>query len=563
MTEPRVARRPAAADGEAMLAGSRMESPAGGTRSILEKCRTYTAPDDLRAAGLFTFFRTIESGQDPVVMMGGREMVMLGSNNYLGLTSHPKIKERAIAAIRKYGAGCAGSRLLNGTLDIHVELEERLADFMKKPACVTFSTGFGVNLGVISSLAGKGDSIYLDRQDHACIFDGARLAVGAEVKKFKHNDPADLRRLLALNGDRSGRLLVIDGVFSMEGDIAPLPDYVRICDDYDMAIMVDDAHGVGVLGAHGRGTSEHFGIEDRVDLIMGTFSKSLATVGGFVVGEPDVIKFVKHRARALMFTAAPPPASVAAVLAALDIIESEPERRDRLWENTRFMLTALRAIGFDCGESSTPVIPVVVGPDMVAFKMAKRLEEEGVFVNAVVSPASPPGARPHPDVLHGDPHARAPDARGRGVPQGGTRARARGVGKRLRISWKDERAACVPDRRAVAAAPPPSSPSKKIFVPLSLGMSSIQIETVSSSSDLKAFVELPYRLYARRPELATAAQIRRPLDAGRLEEPLLASREARAVSRTARRQGRRADRRDRGRRAQPGPRREDRILRIL
>jgi 8-amino-7-oxononanoate synthase len=390
MTQPRSARPLAAEDEPVSGRPSTLAGPAA-NRSILEKCRTYTAPDELRAAGLFTFFRTIESGQDPVVTMGGREMVMLGSNNYLGLTSHPKIKERAIAAVRKYGAGCAGSRLLNGTLDIHVELEERLAAFMKKPACVTFSTGFLVNLGVISSLAGKGDTIYLDRQDHACIFDGARLAVGADVKKFKHNDPADLRRLLALNGDRSGRMLVVDGVFSMEGDIAPLPQYTEICDDYDMALMVDDAHGVGVLGKHGRGTAEHFGLEDKVDLIMGTFSKSLATVGGFVVGEPDVIKFVKHRARALMFTAAPPPASVAAVLAALDIIESEPERRDRLWENTRFMLTALRAIGFDCGDSSTPVIPIVVGPDQVAFTMAKKLEDEGVFVNAVVSPASPPG----------------------------------------------------------------------------------------------------------------------------------------------------------------------------
>jgi 8-amino-7-oxononanoate synthase len=361
------------------------------SRSLFDKCRTYTVPDDLRAAGLFTFFRTIESGQDPVVTMGGREMIMLGSNNYLGLTSHPKIKERAIEAIRKYGAGCAGSRLLNGTLDIHVELEERLAVFMKRPACVTFSTGFLVNLGVISSLAGKGDSIYLDRQDHACIYDGARLAVGAEVKKFKHNDPADLRRLLALNGDRGGRMLVVDGVFSMEGDIAPLPEYTAICDDYDVAFMVDDAHGVGVLGKNGRGTAEHFGLEHKVDLIMGTFSKSLATVGGFVVGEPDVIKFIKHRARALMFTAAPPPASVAAVLAALDIIESEPERRERLWENTRFMMTALRAIGFDCGNSATPVIPIVVGADMLAFQMAKRLDDEGVFVNAVVSPGSPPG----------------------------------------------------------------------------------------------------------------------------------------------------------------------------
>jgi 8-amino-7-oxononanoate synthase len=367
------------------------EVTTGGGLSIFDKCRKYTVPDELQAAGLFPFFRTIESGQDPVVIMGGREMVMLGSNNYLGLTSHPKVKERAIEAIRKYGAGCAGSRFLNGSLDIHVQLEERLAQFMKKPACITFSTGFAVNLGVLSSLAGKGDCIYLDRQDHACIYDGARLAIGADVKKFKHNDPADLRRLLALNGDRNGRLLVVDGVFSMEGDIAPLPEYVRICAGSDMALMVDDAHGIGVLGRHGRGTAEHFGIEDEVDLVMGTFSKSLATVGGFVVGEPDVIKFIKHRARSLIFTAAPAPASVGAVLAALDIIESEPERRERLWENTRFMMTALRAIGFDCGESSTPVIPIVVGPDEMAFKMAKRLEEEGVFVNAVVSPGSPPG----------------------------------------------------------------------------------------------------------------------------------------------------------------------------
>ena len=383
--------RPAAAEGESMPARSQVVAEPASSRSLFDKCRTYTVPDELRAAGLFTFFRTIESGQDPVVMMGGREMVMLGSNNYLGLTSHPKIKERAIEAIRKYGAGCAGSRLLNGTLDIHVELEERLAVFMKKPACVTFSTGFMVNLGVLSSLAGKGDAIYLDRQDHACIYDGARLAVGAEVKKFKHNDPEDLRRLLALNGDRNGRILVIDGVFSMEGDIAPLPEYARICDDYDVAFMVDDAHGIGVLGSHGRGTAEHFGLEDKVDLIMGTFSKSLATVGGFVVGEPDVIKFIKHRARALMFTAAPPPASVAAVLAALDIIESEPERRERLWENTRFMMTSLSAMGFDCGNSRTPVIPIVVGPDHLAFQMAARLDDEGVFVNAVVSPGSPPG----------------------------------------------------------------------------------------------------------------------------------------------------------------------------
>src|SRR5262245_30614572 len=234
--------------------------------SIFEKCRKYTTPDEIKAAGVYNFFRVIESGQDPVVTLGGGEMVMLGSNNYLGLTSHPKVKERAAEALKKYGSGCAGSRFLNGTLDIHVELEERLAAFMKKPACITFSTGFLANIGALSSIAGKGDTIYLDRQDHACIYDGARLAIGADTKKFKHNDPADLRRLLALNGDRAGRLLVVDGVFSMEGDIAPLDQYAAICADWDMAFMVDDAHGVGVLGQHGRGTAEHFGLEDRVDL---------------------------------------------------------------------------------------------------------------------------------------------------------------------------------------------------------------------------------------------------------------------------------------------------------
>ncbi len=365
--------------------------PAISCLPIFDKCRKFTLPEEIRAAGLYSYFRVLESGQDPVVTIDGREMVMLGSNNYLGLTSHPKVKEAAIAAVRKYGSGCAGSRLLNGTLDIHVELEERLAAFMKKPACITFSTGFSVNLGIFSSLAGKGDTIYLDRQDHACIYDGARLAIGAEVKKFKHNDPADLRRLLALNGDRSGRILGVDGVFSMEGDIAPLPEYARICEEWDMAFMVDDAHGIGVLGDHGRGTAEHFGLEDRTDLIMGTFSKSLAAIGGFVVGDPEVIHFIKHKARSLMFTAAPPPACVGAALAALDIIEAEPERRERLWENTRFMMTGLRAAGFDCGESQTAVIPVVVGDDWVAFKMACRLHEEGVFVNPVVSPGTAPG----------------------------------------------------------------------------------------------------------------------------------------------------------------------------
>ncbi len=390
MTERRLA-RPVAAEAEGMSGVAVRPAAPSQARSIFEKCRTYTAPDELKAAGLFPYFRTIESGQDPVVMMNGREMVMLGSNNYLGLTSHPKIKEAAIAAVRKYGAGCAGSRLLNGTLDIHVKLDERLAEFMKRPACITFATGFQVNLGVLATIAQKGDTIYLDRQDHACIYDGARLAIGADVKKFRHNDPSDLRRLLGIGSSKGGRFLVVDGVFSMEGDIAAIPEFVELCEEWDVGFMVDDAHGIGVLGRHGRGSVEHFGLEDRVDLVMGTFSKSLATVGGFVVGEVDVIKYIQHKARSLMFTAAPPPASVAAALAAVDIIEAEPERRQRLWENTRFMMAELRALGFDCGESKTPVIPLVVGQDENAFRMAMRLQDEGVFVNAVVSPATPPG----------------------------------------------------------------------------------------------------------------------------------------------------------------------------
>lgn len=361
---------------------------------LFEKVRNHERREQLEAANaadLNPYFRLLTSQAGPVVEMEGRETIMLGSNNYLGLTSHPKVKERAIAAVKKYGAGCAGSRLLNGTLDIHVELEERLAAFMRKPACITFSTGFLSNLGVLGTLPTKGDAIYLDRQDHACIYDGARLAVGADVRKFRHNDPDDLVRMLSSHADRAGRILAVDGVFSMEGDIAPLPAYADICAEWGMALMVDDAHGVGVLGRTGRGTAEHFDLEDRTDIIMGTFSKSLAAIGGFVVADVEVIKYIQHKARALIFTAAPPPASIGAVLAALDIIDAEPERRQQLWDNTRFMMTSLRAIGFDCGESETPVIPVVVGEDYLAFKMAKRLDEEGVFVNPVVSPACAPG----------------------------------------------------------------------------------------------------------------------------------------------------------------------------
>jgi 8-amino-7-oxononanoate synthase len=356
---------------------------------IFQKCVDFQDADRIKEAGIYPYFRTISSAQDPVVLMNGQEVVMLGSNNYLGLTNHPEVKRAAQQAIDTYGTGCAGSRFLNGTLDIHERLEEKLAVFMRRPAALTFSTGFQVNLGVISCLVERGDVVYLDKLDHACIIDGARLGFGGVVK-FNHNGMADLEERLAMRDPRKGGLIVVDGVFSMEGDIVDLPQLVELARRYGCRLMVDDAHGIGVLGGHGRGTAEHFGVEDKVDLVMGTFSKSLASVGGFVVGEERVINWIKHRARTLIFSAAAPPASVASVLKAVEIIEREPERRERLWENTRFMAAGLASLGFDTGNSATPVIPVVVGEDRLAFSMAHRLQEEGVFVNPVVAPAVPP-----------------------------------------------------------------------------------------------------------------------------------------------------------------------------
>ena len=364
--------------------------------ALFDKCRAYDVPQKIKAAGVWTYFRAIESAQDPEVYIDGQKLVMLGSNNYLGLTNHPKVKEAAIEAVRKFGTGCAGSRFLNGTMTIHEELEEKLADFMGKEAAVTFSTGFQVNLGTIACLVDRRDTVYLDKQDHACIIDGARLGLG-EIRKFRHNSARDLRRMMAADDaawetkPNAGRLVVVDGVYSMEGDICPLPEIVDVAKDYGAAVMVDDAHGIGVLGAGGRGTAEHFGLNDDVHLIMGTFSKSLASVGGFVCGDRDTMHYVKHRARTNVFSAAPSPANVAAAGMAVDIIRTEPERRQLLWQNTRFMLDGLRSLGFDTGESGTPVIPIVVGEDHTAFCMATRLQQEGVFVNAVVSPATPPG----------------------------------------------------------------------------------------------------------------------------------------------------------------------------
>lgn len=356
---------------------------------IFDKCFKFDKAKALMSQGLYPFFRTIQSAQDPEITMNGRRMIMVGSNNYLGLTNHLKVKEAAIEAIRKYGTGCAGSRFLNGTLDIHVQLEEKLARFMRKEATLIFSTGFQVNLGVISALVGKDDVVIIDKMDHASIIDGCRLSFG-EIRKFKHNDVADLERVLKEYEDRD-KLIVVDGVFSMEGDIAHLPEIVSLAKKYGARLMVDDAHGIGVLGKTGRGTAEHFGLEDEVDLIMGTYSKSLASIGGFISGSADVIHYIKHLARSLIFSASPPPASIASVSAAIDIIENEPERREQLWKNTKKMLNGFKQLGFQTGHSQTPIIPVIVGEDKKAFLMAMMLQEEGVFANVAVTPAVPNG----------------------------------------------------------------------------------------------------------------------------------------------------------------------------
>ncbi len=356
---------------------------------LFEKCRKFTAAKEVMAAGFYPYFHVVESEQSPEVVVEGKKMIMLGSNNYLGLTSHPKVKQAAIEAVMKYGSGCAGSRFLNGTLDIHVKLEENLASFFRKDAALTFSTGYQTNLGIISALAGKDDVVVIDKLDHASIVDACRLSF-ADTKKFKHNDMDSLEYILKESGKR-GKLVVVDGVYSMEGDIAPLPDIIKVCRKHGARLMVDDAHGIGVLGKTGRGTAEHFGLEKEVDVIMGTYSKSMASIGGFAAADIDVIHYMKHNSRPLIFSASPPPASVAAVIAALDIIDREPERRERLWHNARKMMEAFKQMGYDTGVAATPIIPLVIGEMERTFLMWKTLFDEGVFVNPVVPPATPLG----------------------------------------------------------------------------------------------------------------------------------------------------------------------------
>ena len=360
---------------------------------LQQKMKRYTAPQEAKAAGVYPYFRVIESDQDTVVKMNGKDVLMFGSNSYLGLTNHPNLKEAAKRAVDKYGSGCAGSRFLNGTLDLHIELEDALAKFVGKEEAIVFSTGMQVNLGVLSSVLGRKDFIVGDDSNHASIVDGTRLSF-ATTRKYKHNNMESLETVLQRIGKERGpedlALIVMDGVFSMEGDVAKLPQIVEIAKRYNANIMVDDAHGLGVMGELGRGTCNHFGLTDDVDLIMGTFSKSLATIGGFIATSHEIANWLKHNARSLIFSASIAPANAAAVIAALELIQNEPERLEQLWANTRYAKNMLDELGFETGLSETPIIPIYVRDINKTFLLTRQLQDEGVFVNPVITPAVAP-----------------------------------------------------------------------------------------------------------------------------------------------------------------------------
>ena len=356
---------------------------------LKDKYAKYDLPQQFMAKGVYPYFRCIDSEQDTEVVMSGRKVLMFGSNSYLGLTNHPRIKEAAIEAVRKYGTGCAGSRFLNGTLDIHLQLENELADFVGKDEALVYSTGFQVNLGVLSCLTGRRDTILCDELDHASIVDGRRLSFST-VRKFRHNDMEHLERELERCEPDTIKLIVVDGVFSMEGDIANLPEIVRLKEKYNASIFVDEAHGLGVLGNMGRGTCDHFGVTKDVDLIMGTFSKSLATIGGFVAGDKEVINYIRHNARSYIFSASNTPAATAAAIEALHIIKEEPERLENLWKVTNYALENFRALGFEIGATSTPIIPIYIRDTEKTFMVTKMLWDEGIFINPVVPPACSP-----------------------------------------------------------------------------------------------------------------------------------------------------------------------------
>ena len=356
---------------------------------LFTKAFNYETVKQAKASGTYPYFIPLDRNEGTEVVYQDRRIIMCGSNNYLGLTTHPKVREAAIEAIKKYGTSCTGSRFLNGNMSIIEELEEKLAKWVGKEATLVFSTGMQVNLGTISSIVGKRDIVILDKEDHASIVDGAFLS-GGKIERFRHNDIPHLERVLQSLPEEPGKLLIVDGLFSMEGDIAKLPEIIPLCKKYNVRLMVDDAHAMGVLGG-GRGTGAHFGMTDDVDLIMSTFSKSFASIGGFIAGAADIIEYIQHHARSLIFSASIPPANTATVLAALEIMHDEPELVKQLTKNAEFMRAGFSQLGFDTGQSESPIIPIIIGDDALTFKVWRELFDNGVFVNPVISPATAPG----------------------------------------------------------------------------------------------------------------------------------------------------------------------------
>src|SRR5216117_1228634 len=357
--------------------------------ALFDKCKSFTKARELQAVGLYPYYRPITHSEDTVVVIEGKERIMMGSNNYLGLTHHPEVLAAAKQALERYGSGCTGSRLLNGTLDLHDRLEVELAQFFGKEACLVFSTGYQANLGVVSGLVGRGDVVFLDKLDHASIVDGAKMSYG-QTERFNHGDLGNLERKLQQVPPGTGVMIIVDGVYSMEGDIADVPNLLKIAQKHGAALALDDAHAVGVLGPRGDGTAAHFGLSDDVDLIVGTFSKSLASIGGFVAGPEGVIEFLRYNARPLVFTAALPPSNTAGVLAALHVMQREPERRECLWVNARRLQRGLRSMGFDIGTTETPIVPFLIGEFEKTLLFWRKLFDAGVFTNPVVPPALPP-----------------------------------------------------------------------------------------------------------------------------------------------------------------------------
>ncbi|MEQ9306562.1 MAG: pyridoxal phosphate-dependent aminotransferase family protein [Marinoscillum sp.] len=358
--------------------------------SILKKkYQSYQEPQKAKALNIYPFFRNIQSGQDAEVMVEGKKVLMFGSNSYLGLTTHPKIKEAAIAAIKKYGSSLSGSRYMNGTSDMHTELESRLAKFLNKEAVALYSTGFQVNIGILPTIAGKGDYLFLDRLNHASIFEGSKLSA-AQTVIFRHNNMESLESKLSKVPLDAFKFIVVDGIFSMEGNIVKLPEIIKLAKKYNAAVMTDCAHAIGVIGENGSGTPNHFGLTDEVDIIGGTLSKSFASLGGFCAADADTINYLRHHSKSMIFAASITPASIASALAALDIMETDDSYRLRLWDNTHYTLKVMKQLGFDTGASETPIVPIFIRDDMKAYQLTKMLFDRGVFVNPVVSPGVSP-----------------------------------------------------------------------------------------------------------------------------------------------------------------------------